>query len=79
MSDQKPSVGRVVHYYDNEVENQNKPGPYVGFISAVHSDTCCTLSFVMPWDTTVGVASSCMRKDAAGEKAARYWEWPPRV
>ena len=79
MTEQKPSVGRVVHYYDTEVHNQNKPGPYPAFVSAVHSDTCCTLSFVMPWDTVVGIASSCMRKDVAGENPARYWEWPPRA
>lgn len=78
MSDQKPSVGRVVHYYDEAIDNQNKPGPYPALITAVHSDTCCTLGAILPWNTNVVVASSCMRKDAAGGMP-RYWEWPPRV
>lgn len=79
MTDQKPSVGRVVHYYDRMSDNQNKPGPFPAIIAAVHSDTCCTLSVFMPWREAVFVASSNMRKDVAGVDPRNYWEWPPRT
>ena len=79
MTDQKPSVGRIVHYYDRVAENQNKPGPYPALIAAVHSDTCCTLTVFMPWAERPFIASSCQREDVAGSEPRHYWEWPPRT
>lgn len=76
---QTPSVGRIVHYYDHQEENQNKPGPYAATIAAVHSDNCVTLSVQMPWRETLFVASSCSHKDVGGEQMGRYWDWPSRV
>lgn len=73
----KPTVGRIVHFYTDLVDNQNKPGPYAATIAAVHSDTCVTLSVLMPWRHDVFVASSAQRKDVAGGQGS-YWEWPPR-
>lgn len=72
----QPTIGRIVHYYTDLVENQNKPGPYAATIVAVHSDTCVTLAVLMPWRHDVFVASSAQRKDVVGEQGS-YWVWPP--
>lgn len=67
----KPTVGRVVHFYEDG------QGPFSATIAAVHSDTCCTLSVFKPHQTSVYVASSCVIKEAAAGMTS-YWVWPPR-
>ena len=82
MTEQKPTVGRVVHYYDSIAapeKTQGMTGPFAATVAAVHADTCCTLAVLLPWQHEVFVASSCLRKDAAGDNPKVYWEWPPRV
>lgn len=67
----KPTVGRAVHFYEDG------QGPFAATITAVFSETCCTLAVLKPGQTSVYVASSCLRNDAVVE--GQRWTWPPRV
>lgn len=78
MTDQKPTVGRVVHYYDPKCAPVVVNGPFAALITSVHSDTCISLAVFPPHVGYAYVASSSMRKDVAGD-ALVYWEWPPCV
>jgi len=82
VSDQKPTVGRIVHYYEAPAGSTPDfggafEGPFAAIVAASHSDTCATLAVLKPWKEGVHVASSSQRKDVAGGMLS-YWEWPPR-
>lgn len=79
----KPTVGRVVHYYPAEKDvyfRKNWPGPYAATITYVTSDNVVNLMVQPPWHlgTPYGV---CDRQQSAGdvEDKAGTWCWPPRV
>lgn len=81
--DQKPSVGRIVHYTPQEpAANGTKGQPYPAVITHVWSDTCVNLnvlndgSFTLSRDecpTSVTLAAD------ASNPTPRTWHWPPRV
>lgn len=77
MSDQKPSVGRIVHYTPPEsVQSDRKSQPWPAIITHVWGDTCVNLA-VLP-DGSFGLhdlkPTSVMIGDGPGT-----WKWPPRV
>lgn len=72
--DQKPSIGRIVHYFVNRAVKDGQPYPAI--ITHVFSETCVNL-FVFsdatyPFDGQL--RSSVVRGDGPG-----CWDWPPRV
>lgn len=73
MGEQMPSVGRVVHVYENGA--QEKPLP--GFVHTVHSETCINVVYWNSGGTTCFKMSMLRGKENAGE--ASRWEWPLRV
>ena len=79
MAEQKPSVGRIVHYNDDPYLNAQDPhgvGPdrwLAALIVAVHSNE--TVNLVI-WDETGGRSFRSVVAHGTG----RYqWRWPPRV
>lgn len=82
-SAQKPSIGRIVHYWVlNTEECQNEPNPAI--ITRVNPDGTCDLQVFgdVPYDD----------KDSAGERLgirrsrpegtdgrSGTWNWPPRA
>lgn len=80
---QKPSVGRIVHYTPQEpAGNGTKGQPYPAVITHVWSDTCVNLnvlndgSFTLSRDecpTSVNLATD------PDNPSPRTWSWPPRV
>lgn len=76
--DQKPSVGRIVHYTPPEEEVSPKGQAYPAIITHVFGDTCVNLhvfgdgSFGSPNHLPTSVSF-----DADG--GVRTWRWPPRV
>lgn len=72
MSEQKPSVGRMVHFRASDGD----PGPYPGIIVRVHWQDGETVDLV-----TFGPNSlyhNHLVKFSAEPKAG-CWNWPPRV
>lgn len=72
---QKPSVGRIVHFYMTPVVR-----PLPAMIQRVWSDTCVNLT-VFADDGSTFLATSIdlamsIEGDTSGRKA---WVWPPRV
>jgi len=73
----KPTVGRIVHFY-NEAYGEDEHnwagcGPYAAIVAQVHSDSCASL-VVFP-------AFSPMFQEGSVSEGApgsgRYWCWPP--
>lgn len=80
MSD-KPTVGRIVHFYDSSLStianNGTGHGPYAAVITQVFDGAkyanLKVLPYGNPWDE-----GSVSHQDDAPE-CPRYWVWPPRV
>jgi hypothetical protein len=74
VADQKPSVGRVVHYKPMVTDPpHNNAAVLPAIITAVWSDTCVNLRVINDqvwdfWKTSANVG------DLDGQ-----WNWPPRV
>jgi hypothetical protein len=80
MSEQKPSVGRIVHY--TPLSDGNKGQPYPAVITHVWGDTCVNLnvlndgSFTLEGDecpTSVTLAADPTKP------SPRSWCWPQRA
>lgn len=74
MSQQKPSVGRIVHF-------TRAPGsePVPAIIVKVWSDTCVNLREFPDDDSGYCPRwTSVVQRDASNEEHGNYWEWPPR-
>ena len=78
--DQKPSVGRIVHFghpvYDKD--RQDSPvfaEPWAAMITQVNADDTVHLA-IFPPD---GVARARQRVKFSPELNADNWSWPPRV
>lgn len=76
--EQKPSVGRIVHYQPTNEQQGKKDGqPYPAIITHVWGDDCVNMeinndrSFPFNGDRCM---TSVMRGDGRGQ-----WQWPPRV
>ena len=82
--DQKPTVGRIVHFYDHALHKPFGSGPYNGqgagpyaaivtqtFEDGPHINIKVLPPFHEPFDE-----GSVPEKDGV---LSRYWEWPPRA
>lgn len=65
MSEQLPTIGRVVHF-------QYGPDPAPAFVTRVHSAECVNLT-VFPDNAPPFTVTSALRGDGEAQ-----WEWPPR-
>jgi hypothetical protein len=80
--DQKPSVGRMVHFTLDVGDTAGKSQPYPAIITHVHSDECVNLavcndgSHPLPLGRT-NPTSVALRRPA--QTGGPCWEWPPRV
>lgn len=74
MADQKPSVGRVVHYKPSDSDPpRNNAEVLPAVIVRVWSDTCVNLRVLNDQVYDFWKTSSTLG-DGAGQ-----WTWPPRV
>lgn len=72
---QKPSVGRIVHYYPSENEPHlfaEVGEPVAAIITRVWTDECVNLQLFTNSGRTPHLTSRC-RGEGDGE-----WRWPPR-
>lgn len=77
MSEQKPSVGRIVHYRLCEQEPTiNGTDVHPAIITRVWSDTCVNLT-VFPDAAEPFFKTSVLLCEGRGEKSR--WFWPPRA
>lgn len=85
---QKPSVGRIVHYFDGQDPGQaDKRQPYAAIITHVHSDTVVNLAVLSDgqWpvtrksETPDGVFYPVHVSMSEDDVPMRRWCWPPRV
>lgn len=90
MSVQKPTVGRIVHFYTKsktQHHNGQGEGPYPAIVIQVFNqgptgnpnyDTMANLK-VLHWGGTYDEGSVCEKSqaEANGDKN-RWWVWPPR-
>lgn len=75
MNEQKPSVGRIVHYQSYGTPNgEYKSKPIAAVITEVFSDTCVNLFVMNP--SGLFFNQSVVRSD---EPKAGHWNFPPRV
>lgn len=79
MSEQKATVGRVVHFYNESIgggeNNSMGPGPYAAIVAQTFaSGPYVNLKVLVPFgeDRYEGSVS----EGVAG--SGRYWTWPPR-
>lgn len=75
MSEQKPSVGRIVHYYYSFAQGE---GPIAAIVTGVRDDGSCDLTLFHP----NALLHDTIRKEAvpfAPEPTPLHWNWPPRV
>lgn len=74
MSEQKPSVGRIVHYQAYGTPGGEFPSvPRAAIIAAVHADDECDVVVFNPQ----GLFFNRVKYSAEGKPG--HWSWPPRV
>jgi hypothetical protein len=74
MKDQKPSIGRIVHYHQPE-----EPAALPAIITHVHSETCVSLvgfTAFPPTGPGTFIRASVILTDKAEPGC---WSWPPHV
>lgn len=82
MTEQKPTVGRIVHFYDHNTE---KPGPLAAMVAFVYDDQFTeneNLVNIVNLSVLNHTGSHWYSEKLVPPKtegAKRYWEWPPRV
>jgi hypothetical protein len=71
MGEQKPSVGRIVHF---QSYNENGECAYAALITQVNADGTVDIA-------TFGPQSFYWHRNVAFSEAPKpsYWNWPPRV
>ncbi len=95
IAQQKPTIGRIVHYYEGDYEapdgftaKEHWPGTnghrdHPAIVTAVWSDTCVNLMVFFDAKGPEVRASRCELPDAvfaAGIHCANSgWRWPPRA
>lgn len=76
--DQKPTVGRIVHFYAAETAKKGQPYPAV--ITHVWSDECVNLQVCpdgsFPFEGSPYPTSVMLAKDPTNLQ--NVWSWPPR-
>ncbi len=76
--EQKPTVGRIVHYHPTEAEKQQIGGgntdadPLPAVIVRVWSDTCINLKVLTDGPNDLWITSAML------DGGAHTWEWPVR-
>lgn len=81
MAEQKPSVGRIVHYTPH-FPSGNKGQPYPAMITHVWSDTCVNLNVFNDGSFTLKNEECPTSVQLAADPAnpsPRTWNWPPYV
>lgn len=87
---QKPSVGRVVHFYsaaiagkDGYGRNGVGKGPYAAIVTQVFTDTNGEVTFcnmkVFPPFANAWDEGSVSEGSGPDDASGRFWIWPPRV
>lgn len=71
MSEQTPSVGRIVHVANDEGTT------CAAIITEVHGDTCINVTRFNPDGTTEGITS--LVKVHTPPKDNIDWNWPPKA
>ena len=70
--DQKPSIGRIVHFYQSAAQGK----PHAALVTDVHSDFCINVAGFNSGGTQVSASSVTYSEDKA---SGLRWCWPPRV
>lgn len=74
--DQKPSVGRIVHY--RPANDYGKGQPYPAIITHVFGDTCVNLE-VFDHDAPITEGQGRYPTSVTLGEGLRSFQWPPRV
>jgi len=72
MDQQKPSVGRVVHYYGHPGQKE----PWAAFVTKVHGDFCINVAGFNDGGTQFSQSSATYSEEPS---VSCRWVWPPRV
>lgn len=79
MSDPKPTVGRIVHYYDYKLSPTGGSGPFPAIVTHVHDDgRHVSLAVFSPVATSVHCAHNVADDNTPIKVGDPYWCWPPR-
>ena len=77
MADQKPSIGRIVHYTPDEPSASARKGqPWAAVITHVWSDFCVNLGVFSDGSFRLEELKPTSVEFGNGP---RTWTWPPRV
>ena len=75
VSEQKPTIGRMVHYQAHGSPDGTHPSvPRAAIVTAVHDDEMVDLCVLNP--TGLYFNQRCVRSE---EAKGGTWRWPPRV
>jgi hypothetical protein len=71
----KPTVGRVVHFYESE----NQAEPWAAFITGVHDDETVAVTVFPPQGGTTWLPSTPLRQPGTDNKKLKgpWCEWMP--
>ena len=76
----KPTVGRIVHYYDRWHGAEDRVrGPIAAIITAVdeiHGDIVVSLTL---FDEDATIVETRTHVKQSEEPTSFHWQWPPRV
>ena len=76
MSEQKPTIGRIVHYQAHgSPDGTHKSEPRAAVVTAVESDTVVSLCVLNPGGLFFNQGCSL---DAGETPKGGTWRWPPR-
>lgn len=80
MDLQKPSVGRIVHYYRHSQVDERPFGPFAAIVTAAGSGMPLMAVNLAVFDGETGMFfAQGVRFDESREPLSGTWRWPPRV
>lgn len=75
----KPTVGRIVHFFNTalptDANNHVGPGPYAAIVTQVFDGPFVNLKVLVPFGDDLHEGSVPEKSELHD---ARYWTWPPR-
>jgi len=79
----KPTVGRIVHYYCHNFaagdHNGMGVGPYAAIVSQAHvGSPYVNLKVLIPFGEILDIGSVREKPAEVGPSDDSYWAWPPR-